>query len=130
MVKAMQEQDVKMKVQEDEIANLKSEINQLKALILKNAAGSTTTSLSGYLKQNNPNPLNGNTVIKYFVPNDARNAQIVVTDIKGSMLKTYKVPTGEGQLIITKGELASGTYNYILYVNNNKIDTKQMIVVR
>jgi hypothetical protein len=139
VVKAMQEQDVKIKTQDaeiaklkseiNEIAELKSEINELKALI-KNANGSTGTTSGGYLKQNNPNPSNGNAAIKYFAPGDALTAQIVLTDIKGSVLKTYRVSTGEGQVTITKGELASGTYNYTLYINNRKIDTKQMVVAR
>ena len=119
-----------MQKQEAEITNLKNEINELKALIVKNANGSTATALAGYLKQNTPNPPNGNTVIKYFAPNDARNAQILVTDMKGGVLKTYKIATGEGQLIIKSGELPSRTYNYTLYVNNTQIDTKQMIIAR
>jgi hypothetical protein len=123
MVKGMQEQEA-------EIANLKSEINELKALILKNATGSTASVLAGYLKQNIPNPPTGNTVIKYFAPNDAKSAQIVVTDMKGSVLKTYTITSGEGQLTIRTGELPTGTYNYTLYVNNSKIDTKQMIIAR
>ena len=119
-----------MKAQENEIADLRSEINDLKALILKNANGSAVTSLAGYLKQNTPNPLNNRTVITYFTPNDTRNAQILVTDMKGSVLKTYKVTPGEGELTIRSGELSSGTYNFSLYVNNSKIDTKQMIIAK
>jgi len=72
VVKAMQEQDINMKKQEAEIANLKSEIKELRTLISKNYNGSTTTSMAGYLEQNNPNPLNNNTVIKYFTPNDTK----------------------------------------------------------
>jgi hypothetical protein len=85
--------------------------------------------LAGYLKQNNPNPLNGNTMIRYFAPNHA-SAHILVTDMKGDLLKTYRVTNGEGQLIIRAGELPTGTYNYTLYVNNSKIDTRQMIIDR
>jgi hypothetical protein len=130
MIKAMQEQEIKAKEQEVEIATLKSELNELKALILKNATTSTVTPVAGYLKQNNPNPSNGTAVIKYFAPRGTGNAQIVVTDMKGSILKTYKVTPGDGQLFIKSGEFPSGIYNYTLYLKNNKIDTKQMIIAR
>jgi len=41
------------------------EINELKALILKDANGSTAMALSGYLKQNSRNQP-PDTLIKYF----------------------------------------------------------------
>lgn len=50
--------------------------------------------------------------------------------MKGSVLRAYNVLRGEGQVNIKRGELPSGTYNYTLYVDNNKIDTKQMILIK
>lgn len=37
---------------------------------------------------------------------------------------------GAGQLNIRSGELAAGTYNYTLYVNDKKIDSKQMVITK
>lgn len=123
LVKGMQELS---KENED----LKNQIVDLKSLILKNGNSSTISSLSGYIKQNAPNPSNNSTIISYYIPNETRNAQILVTDIKGSVLRAYNVSRGEGQVNIKSGELSSGTYNYTLYMNNNKIDTKQMIIIK
>lgn len=123
LVKGMQELS---KENED----LKNQIVDLKSLILKNGNSSTISSLSGYIKQNAPNPSNNSTIISYYIPNETRNAQILVTDIKGSVLRAYNVSRGEGQVNIKSGEFASGTYNYTLYMNNNKIDTKQMIIIK
>ena len=108
--------------------DLQNQLNDIKAYILKN--GGTLNPSSGILKQNTPNPVNSNTVIRYLTANDARNAQILITDMKGSLLKTYNVSKGEGQLTISADELPGGTYNYTLYVNNSKIATKQMIIVK
>jgi len=58
------------------------------------------------------------------------NAQIKITDIKGSVLKTFNASKGEGQLMIKNGQLPAGTYNYTLYINNKTVDTKQMILMR
>lgn len=123
LVKGMQELS---KENED----LKNQINDLKTLILKNGNTSTITSLSGYIKQNAPNPSYNNTIINYYIPNEARNAQILLTDVKGSVLKSYNVSRGQGQVNIKSGEIAAGTYNYTLYINNSKIDTKQMVIIK
>ena len=130
LVKAAQEQqsqiqDLKAKNEEFQI-----QINDLKTLISKSSNSTITTSLNGYLKQNIPNPSNNNTVISYYTPDNTRNAQILVTDMKGGVLKAYTVSRGQGQVNISNGELPSGTYNYTLYVNSVKIDTKQMIVIK
>src|SRR5437763_181265 len=79
------------------------EVNDLKTLISK--GGNSTKSLSGYLKQNIPNPANNNTAISYYLPDNAGMAQIRITDIKGSLLKVYTPSKGEGQLNIKTGEL-------------------------
>jgi hypothetical protein len=89
------------------------------------------TSLSNaFLKQNTPNPVSGNSIISYYVPDNASNSQIRITDAKGSLLKTLMVSTGIGQVTIRKGDLPAGTYNYTLYINNKTIDTKQMVLVK
>lgn len=127
MVKAMQE----LKTETDkQIADLKSEISDLKSLISKNGNTSESTSLSGYIKQNAPNPANNNTVISYYTPNNTITAQLLITDMNGRVLKTYNASKGEGQVNISNGELPSGTYIYTLYVNSNKIDSKQMVIMK
>ena len=119
MVKGMQEQAA-------EIANLKSEINELKAMIVNKGS---SNSVGSYLKQNIPNPSNNSTTIAYAVPGNTSRSEIRITDAKGSSIKTYSV-RGAGQLTIQSGELPVGVYNYSLYANNKVIETKQMVVVK
>jgi len=40
------------------------------------------------LEQNLPNPFNNNTIVRYYIPANTTNAQIVVTDISGHTLKS------------------------------------------
>ena len=122
MVKAMQELSEK----NDE---LQSQINELKALISKGVNGSGT-STAGYLKQNAPNPFNSNTVIQYYIPDNARHAQIRIIDVTGRVVKTFNAPKGEGRINIGSGELAAGNYSYTLYVDNKTADTKQMLLLK
>ncbi|MEP6597724.1 MAG: tail fiber domain-containing protein, partial [Ginsengibacter sp.] len=122
MIKAMQELNKKNE-------NLQNQVNELKSLIAKSGNGTTTTS-TAYLKQNSPNPFNNSTVIGYYIPDNAGYAQIKITDIKGSVIKTFNPSKGEGQINIRSGELPAGTYNYTLYINNKTIDTNQMVLLK
>ncbi|WP_018613152.1 tail fiber domain-containing protein [Segetibacter koreensis] len=124
LIKGMQEQDIKIKSQQKEIEDLKLLLHST------NTPGSTTINTSAFIKQNTPNPSGDNTMISYFIPNDTRNAQLLISDMKGSVLRAFNLTKGEGQVNIKSGELTAGTYNYSLFINNSKIDTKQMIIIK
>jgi hypothetical protein len=130
IVKGMQEQQHRIEELTEINADLKNQVNELKSLILQGYNGSSITSLSGYLKQNIPNPAANATVISYYLPENITHAQIKVTDMKGSILKVYRASGGTGQINITRGELPSGVYNYTLYANNKKLDSKQMVIMK
>lgn len=97
---------------------------------------SATTNLQGItlnksatLLQNLPNPFNANTAIHYFIPENINNAKIVVTDINGNTLKDIPLTSkGLGQIIINAGTLSAGNYIYPLFIGNQKIQSKQMIL--
>jgi hypothetical protein len=81
------------------------------------------------LQQNTPNPYNGSTVIGYYLPQSTTNAEIIVTDLSGNVIKSISLNgTGNGQITFSAGSLAAGSYFYTLLVNGQKIDTKQMII--
>lgn len=122
LVKAVQELSAKNN-------ELQIQINELKSLIIKGNSLPTATS-NGYLKQNMPNPSKSNTVIKYHLPDNTGRAQITITDINGSTIKVYNASAAQGSLNISTSELPAGTYNYTLYVNDKKIDTKQMVIMK
>jgi hypothetical protein len=109
---------------------LKSELNELKSLVIKNGNGAPNLSSTAFLKQNTPNPFNNNSVISYYVPNNAGYAQIKITDAKGRLVKTFNAAKGEGQINIRSNELPAGTYNYTLYISNKTVDTKQMVLIK
>ena len=126
LVKAVQE----LSSQNDE---LKKELNELKVLVenLANQRINTATlSSTGFLKQNVPNPVRNNTVINYYIPDNAGYAQIRISDSKGSLIKSFNAAKGEGQIKIMAGELSAGTYNYTLYIKDKTVDTKQMLLLK
>jgi len=97
----------------------------------KQQMGTTAVANSnGYLKQNVPNPYSSATTISYYIPGINGKGHIQITDSKGAVLKDYTVAAGEGQLNIKSVELPAGAYSYSLYVNNNKIASRQMVINR
>ena len=115
------------------INNQQSQINDIMQQLkeLKNGQGASISGVLPVLKQNNPNPFNSNTVISYFIPSTSKNAQLIVTNVKGQLLKNISLNKhGEGQVTIHSGELAAGSYFYTLTVDGQRIDTKQMILTK
>jgi len=128
LIKGMQEQQTQILEQQKQINDLQA---LLQTITKQGGQGlSTTLSANGYLKQNVPNPANNNTVISYYLPNNVGYSQIKITDIKGSIIKTFNAAKGEGQINLRSSELPLGTYNYTLYVNNKTLDTKQMVITK
>ena len=130
LVKAVQELSKKDEEKDKLISDLQSQVNALKLLLSGNGNGGSNTSSTSYLKQNIPNPVNNNTVIGYYTPNNAGSVQIKITDQKGRALKVYNVAGGDGQLNITTSGLPAGIYNYTLFVRGKMIDSKQMVITK
>ncbi len=96
---------------------------------------STLVEISGTdqpaLLQNAPNPFSQETSIQYYLPKMAKDAYILFTDHNGRTLKMVRIQeTGAGNIVLKANELASGTYNYTLVIDGEKITTKQMILTR
>ncbi len=83
------------------------------------------------LEQNIPNPFNENTTIRYYLPNGTRTASIVIADLNGVQLKSFDLggTRGFGQVLISGGAFAAGTYIYTLTVNGKQVDSKRMVLL-
>jgi len=59
------------------------------------------------------------------------HAQIVITDKTGKILKQITLPgIGKGSVTVDASTLASGAYQYSLYVDSKLVTTKQMVLVK
>jgi hypothetical protein len=101
---------------------------QQSVTISQQSINKTTISVSGAdLEQNIPNPFNHTTTINYSLPQQHSSAKIIVVDKAGKVLKEISVSgSGKGSLKIDASTLASGAYNYSLFVDGRLMDTKQM----
>ncbi len=80
------------------------------------------------LYQNTPNPFGNGTEIRYSISVNFSNASIVFYDEYGKRIKDFNITEkGEGELKIDASNLASGVYNYSLFVDQKLIDSKKML---
>jgi hypothetical protein len=86
---------------------------------------------NGSLGQNYPNPFNQSTTISYSLPHNSSSAKIIITDASGRVFKNIFLEGQEtGKVTIEAGTLPAGVYFYSLYVDNNLIDAKKMILTK
>lgn len=117
-----------------QVKSLEDKLNDLYNLpaiqnALKESKQSGTLDAKAQLFQNEPNPFGAKTIIRYSVPTTAKVAVIKVVNNSGAEMGEYKLKTGNGELEITAGSIPAGNYNYSLYVDNNLVDTKKMVII-
>jgi len=117
----------------------KSSTNEQKVKKMDNSTGqgSNETTISVELAsinniilyQNEPNPFDGSTVIRYFIPENMQiEAYMVFYDSYGNEIKKVEVKeTGAGKIEANAQNLAAGIYSYSLVVNGKVVDTKKMM---
>ena len=90
-----------------------------------------TTGDNPKLEQNIPNPFRENTTIKYYLPSNSRTATITISDMNGVQLKQFDLvgTRGFGQVLISGGAFAAGTYVYTLTVDGKVVDSKRMVLL-
>ena len=82
------------------------------------------------LEQNVPNPFAEQTSISYFIPEDAKSANIIFFDTKGRHIKTVEVEKGYGIMSVFAHNLSTGTYSYSLVLDGEVVETKRMVKSR
>ena len=139
LVKAVQELDKKaaeVKSLKMEIEELKEKFSKLEVLLMKQdlllkSNNATAEISSAYLEQNSPNPFTSGTVIRYYLPANAIDAKLLIADMKGMVVRTFKLTkNGKGEVKLGGVSLAAGTYTYSLWVEGKKADSKQLMVYR
>ncbi len=80
------------------------------------------------LLQNYPNPHDGVTTIRYFLPSEAQNSSISIFNMSGKLVDKYdQLGTGNNELTLTR-KLSPGIYYYSISSEGSEIETKRMIV--
>ena len=80
------------------------------------------------LFQNEPNPFNDFTTVKYYLPNTVNTASLKIFASNGQLVKELRLDgTGHGSVIIPISMVENGTYLYTLFVDGVTVASKSMI---
>lgn len=128
-----------MKEQQNQIEDLKNMLNNCclsnsEHQLNKNNTGENPIgtielkSGAAFLYQNQPNPFDNSTVIRYFIPDNGGSAKIIFMDETGKTINEAIITEkGMGSLNVISSELANGIYTYSLQIDGKILDTKKML---
>ena len=131
-----------IKEQQDSILTLKTELSDLRndvEEIRKELGISPTTTpgsssknseLSGKLKQNSPNPFNEETIMSYTIEGDFNRGTISILDFNGQQIRDFRVQESTGEIRFNGSGYPAGIYFYGLFVDNELLSIKKMIIAR
>ncbi len=75
-----------------------------------------------------PNPVIDHAVVDYRISSDEVKAKIVVHNILGNVVGEYSLPTMESFVRFRTDDLSAGIYFYTLYIDNEGVMTRKLIV--
>lgn len=82
------------------------------------------------LYRNTPNPARTQTSIGYKIPSTASDAQMLVLNLQGTLVKKTPLSPLLDSVTISLDGLSEGVYLYSLVVSGKEIDTKRMVVTK
>lgn len=137
LTQAIQEQNKLMEAKDAKMAEMQSQIDELKSAFNSCCETNSTSKVgtvetnNSALFQNTPNPFNQTTVIRYALSSDANSGKIIIRDLNGNLVKQISIAqSGKGQVTINANELSQGTYTYTLEIAGSSVDTKLMVVTK
>jgi hypothetical protein len=75
-----------------------------------------------------PNPVTADAFIEYSILDSHVKAKIVIHNILGSPMEEYALPSSENKVKILAEALNTGIYFYTLYIDNEGVVTRKLIV--
>lgn len=75
-----------------------------------------------------PNPVQSEAFMEYQIHQEQVKAKVIIHNILGKPMGEYELNQHESRVKILADELASGIYFYTVYLDNNGVATRKMIV--
>ncbi len=122
-----------VKQQNQQITALQNEITQIKQVLSQQTPATPFNKppTGAELWQNNPNPLEQSTIIRYFVPETATAAQLKFYAADGKEVHTVTISQkGLGEINLSNKQFSDGVYIYRLLVDGKSIASKKLVVSR
>lgn len=75
-----------------------------------------------------PNPIVDYAFVNYEMANDEVEAKIIIHNILGNPIDEYNLPSAENKVKIRAESMGAGIYFYTLYLDNEGVVTRKLIV--
>ena len=75
-----------------------------------------------------PNPIVDYAFVNYEMTNDEVEAKIIIHNILGNPIDEYNLPSAENKVKIRAESMGAGIYFYTLYLDNEGVITRKLIV--
>ena len=75
-----------------------------------------------------PNPVTEFAIFDYKIKDDSKEAKIIIHNVLGSIAGEYKLNPFEQQLKVSVEDFNPGVYFYSLYIDNEGVATKKLVV--
>jgi hypothetical protein len=134
LVKALQEQELRLKKQEQQISELKESVINLSKEKAENLNSGSKANLNINLNneqigQNEPNPASLSTRIPFSVAAKVKDAHLKISDLEGREIRTIQLPlVSSGSINLNTENLAKGVYVYSLICDGVTVKSLRMIV--
>ncbi|WP_018615786.1 tail fiber domain-containing protein [Segetibacter koreensis] len=135
LVKAIQEQQAMIRDRDQQLNDLKNQLDQIKGMLVNKGllTGNEISngSFSKAMLSIAPNPATDRATIRYYLPENVGSGSIQVVAPNGAIVKVYSgLQKGNGQLTISAKEFATGIYSYHLIAGGSKVASTQMVLSR
>jgi len=125
-----------VKEQQDKIKALEAKIEALSYDDKKNDRGKESLKqekmspkVGANLLQNIPNPFSSITEVRYTLPQAYKKGVLVVSDLQGKEIKSFKLKSGNNQTLeISSNNLENGLYLYSMIVDGKILETKRFVI--
>ena len=131
--KLIEEKDQRIIELENRLAEMEDLVNRLAEHVDLPEQGENETILlsDAELFQNEPNPFDGRTLIRYRIPDNVRQATLRITNAQGQVIRDLRLEErGAGQVELNTQTLSTGAYQYSLILDGRLLDTKRMILTK
>ena len=131
ITEAIKEQQQIIETQKIMISNLEGQVNTLANELSRFTKKGSLGNLNqlNHLEQNQPNPFDVSTTIKYTLPAKAQQSAIIIHDMQGKQIKKYMLD-GSGELVIDGGSLEAGMYFYSLVSDGTVVSSLKMMLTK
>lgn len=75
-----------------------------------------------------PNPVREKAIFKYTYLNPDKEARLVIHSVLGSVISEFNLLPYESRLVIPVNDYNPGVYFYTLYIDNEGVATKKMVI--